>query len=262
MLRFRTVEDEKRYLALVTEVYLRLGTSGISPKVVSEILRNIAKIETFAFYEGIRQGVAAGVLKLVQGEPTALDLHRALYGSVDTPLSAKEKEHVLTDLDLHKVFENTPAEFAPLTLQEAIQTYGPTLEPAIGSDRGKIEIAKDFDAPLRLEEDHDSLFENLDIDLKQFIESTEISNDSIESPEFLDRIRDELKTMLDSGWQPKDYPDVIVALQRVMQTDAVILDLQLGSKQGRTILEQVGLFGLPLIPMDGSEVDIRFVEHP
>ena len=265
MLRFRTVEDEKRYLALMTEVYLRLGTSGISPIVVSEILRNIAKIEAFAFYEGVRQGVVAGVVneRLDVNEPSALDLHRALYGSADTPLTIKEQEHARSaDLDdLVKVFSDQPAEFAPLTLQEAIQKYGANLEPSlpqsVGVDRGQIRISEDFDRPMKLVDDDEDILKQLENMANEWD-----TDQSTESPESLDDIRDELKRLLAGGWMPKDYPEVVLMLHRVLHRDAVFIDLQLGSAVGRNVLAQVGLLNLPFTPMDGSDVDIKFVEAP
>lgn len=248
MLKFRTVEDEKRYMALVTEVYLRLGSSGIPPMVVSEILRNLAKIETFAFTEGVRQGVIAGVLRLE--ETSAQNMHFAVYGRAETPLSRCE-EQWKNNL---QIFDVAPMRFAPLTLHEAMEMYGPGLEPAALIE---CKSEKVLDVPTVDDEELQELRKMFEQ------EHSKLKEDQQAAPDTIDRMRDELKRMLDSGWRPKDYPEIVLALHVSMQMDPVFVDLQLGSEMGRTILMQVGLFDLPLVPkFDGADLDVKFLENP
>ena len=264
MLRFRTVQDEKRYLTLMTEVYLRLGQSGISPTVVSEILRNLGKIEAFVFHEGVRQGVIAGILQQAESaDPSAQDLHFSLYGSAETPLTRCEESYRTE----HKIFDETPVRFAPLTLQEAIQEYGTDLQPAAlrSADIDEAftpEVDKEIEDMFNGDDDaRDHVLELSGVSLEELEKmlAPKEQDETHQAPESLDRMRDELQRLLKSGWKPKDYPEVVLALQASMHADAVFIDLQLGSEQGRAVLAQVGLMQLPLIPMDDG-AEIKFLE--
>jgi len=91
-MRFRVGEDERRYGALRIEAYLRL--LPLPAATVSEILRNWSKIEAILFWEGVKQGLAIGTLRamdgrapheqLLHGASTAVAAHAAVYGEADT----------------------------------------------------------------------------------------------------------------------------------------------------------------------------------
>lgn len=128
MIRFRLVEDERRYIALRTELFLRLSQANAPVAVVADVLRNLGKIESFAYSEGIRQGaVAATVAPAIK---SALDLHHDVYGHADTPLREVEKK--LGNTGTFGIFEELPLEFAPLTLGEAKKFYAEKQAAEVG----------------------------------------------------------------------------------------------------------------------------------
>jgi len=139
MIPFRTVEDESRYVALTTEIYLRLAATlgRHDPVAVSEILRNLAKLEAMAYSEGIRQGVAAEAIRAASPAVpgTAMEIHRAIYADADTPLCRVEESGIA-----HPALEPAPMTFQPLTLEEARAQY-----PAVGRYRER--PAVNADAP-------------------------------------------------------------------------------------------------------------------
>lgn len=127
MIRFRHADDEKLYLALRTEIYLRVA--ALPPKTVSEIMRNFGKLEAILHTEGLRQGLAIGEIAALLGpdgpsvlpEKPALEAHAAFYGLADTPLKLVEQA-TLKEIDFEGSprpwLDDKPIQFPPQTLAE------------------------------------------------------------------------------------------------------------------------------------------------
>jgi hypothetical protein len=290
LIRFRLVEDERRYIALRTELYLRLSQAGAPVAVVADVLRNLGKIESFAYSEGIRQGAVAAMV--APAGKAALDLHYEVYGHADTPLREVEKKLGCTGT--LGVFEEMPLEFAPLTLGEAKKYYTEKQAVEVGVLAAEVEgllaagekVRADLRREMKLdvlddEEIHtryDAAFDAAHDDLPPFPEdqdrrgdaaaddlffdATERPADAVEatpralddsnehlrevsSPDLLDRIRDELLAAQEGGEVFKTWEDLIMHLHLFFGIDAGALDLQLSTHEGRTVLQQAGLFGFP-----------------
>lgn len=276
MIRFRLIEDERRYLLLRAELYLRLSQSGVDAAVLSDVLRNLGKIESFAYAEGIRQGAVAhaGSDEQTVGF-SALDLHHAVYGHADTPLREIEKKRWGSDATAG-VFEELPLEFAPLTLTEAKRLYAAKEEKQAKVDvsalladgeRVRAEIRREFvldDAPLPDDADRrngaedDLLFDIIDV---RRPEGDDMANEhlyEVSSPDFLDRVRDELLAAQEGGATFKQWEDLIYHLHIALGIDAGALDLQLSTHEGRAILDQAGFFNFP--PASESFDMARFLD--
>lgn len=256
MIRFRLIDDERRYLILRTELYLRLSQSGADVSVLSDVLRNLGKIESFVYAEGIRQGAVAATV--CDEELAALDLHHEVYGRADTPLRAVEKARWGQD-ETSGVFEEVPMEFAPLTLTEAKRLYA-----------GKPTTAAELQTPVRnlpITEPPPPEAEG-DEELLASIEGHRPESDrdanehlyEVSSPDFLDRVRDELSAVQSSGMKFSDWSDLIYHLHMVLGIDAGALDLQLSTHEGRAVLDQAGFFDFP---PPGESFDMaRFLDAP
>ena len=261
MIRFRSSEDERRYLLLHGEMCRRITSAGLSDATACQILRNLGKIEMMLFLEGIRQGLAAGALgheavKANEGaqevaapspmpDPFAFkayQLHAMVYGSADTPLRAVEKEwldrlglpenHLATSW-----LDDKPMRFAPMTVAEAMGE--PTAPPPvvkIHADRAPVPLALPAD-------DASGGWDRTNADGLDD-QPFEVDRERPESPIFLDQVRDRLQVMTASGWKPVTWPELILRLHQEMSVDAAFLDLQLSTDFGRTVLDQCGLAGI------------------
>jgi hypothetical protein len=270
-MRFRVGEDERRYGALRIEAYLRL--LPLPAATVSEILRNWSKIEAILFWEGVKQGLAIGTLRamdgrapheqLLHGASTAVAAHAAVYGEADTPLAAVETKHLraifadapeaIAAAALHPWLSAKPVEFAPQTLAEFTKRYG--VDAVIGAAVAPVLQAPPV-APAPVvapeadgnDEDPDdrAMMERLQALIDQEDETAAERGEDRppESPAFLDRVRDELLSQVSQGWKPSGWPELIMRLHLSMQVDASYLDLQLSSDSGRAVLAQAGLFNV------------------
>jgi len=270
-MRFRVGEDERRYGALRIEAYLRL--LPLPAATVSEILRNWSKIEAILFWEGVKQGLAIGTLRamdgrapheqLLHGASTAVAAHAAVYGEADTPLAAVETKHLqalfasapeaIAAAALHPWLSAKPVEFAPQTLAEFTKRYG--ADAVIGAAVAPVLQAPPVaPAPVVAPEadgDHEdpddrAMTERLQALIDQEDETAAERGEDRppESPAFLDRVRDELLSQVSQGWKPSGWADLIMRLHLSMQVDASYLDLQLSSDSGRAVLAQAGLFNV------------------
>ena len=253
MIRFRLVEDERRYLALRAELYLRLSQSGADMRVVADVLRNLGKIESFAYSEGIRQGAVAHACATSRPR-SALELHRDFYGSADTPL--RETERRKRPDGEGGIFEEYPLEFAPLTLGEAKKHYRQSdpldaaLPDAPSAPRSAASATRTDERP-----DHFSVNTgdpDLDAELADALAPRRPVSDptvnehlyAAPSPDFIDRLRDALLAARSSGAGFADWSEMVLHLQRFTGCDAGAIDLQLSTEEGRTALAQAGYFDL------------------
>lgn len=277
-MRFRTVEDERRYGALRIEMYLRL--LHLPPHVAGEVLRNWSKIEALLYWEGVRQGLAIAALNGMDERPNpdrvlfaatnAVRCHAAVYGDADTPLCAVEAKHMaaifadapLTKAaaELHPWLSTAPVEFAPQTLAEVSRRHvgnpqaGDEAPPVLGATAPQVApppLTGGFIPQSVLDEDLMRLMAQEDLAAEE-----RDDDQPPQSPDFLDRVRDELRDQLGHGWKPSGWPDLIMRLHMAMHVDASYLDLQLSSDNGRAVLAQVGLFdifpGLGVMVNDGG----------
>ena len=76
------------------------------------------------------------------------------------------------------------------------------------------------------------------------------------SPDFLDRVREELSAAEKSGIEFPKWEDLIFHLHRTLGIDAGALDLQLSTHEGRAVLDQAGFFDFPPPMFDMA----RFIE--
>lgn len=239
MIRFRTAEDEARYVALRTEMWLRL-VNGMKhdPVALQEVLRNYGKLESFIHYEGVAQGVHAAVLTECDGTDP-FGAHRDAYGMSDTPLSAKEKG----------LFPTTPLEFAPTTLAEAraALAVAPVAVAPVEVAAPEPELSVD---PAALEEEPEYDEELKDI-IARFASRSE-ENEPLTSPDLLDRIRSELMGSKFDSWD-----EMIMALHIRMHMDAATLDMQLMTQEGLAVLDQCNIFVRPGLTFNPTAIEFK-----
>jgi hypothetical protein len=258
--RFRRLEDEQRYLALRTELYLRVAEAlREQPLLCQEILRNLGKIEHVAFYEGVEQGAVASFFALELDEDfaslSAADMHRQIYAHHDTPLTEAERSPWTAMADqlrlvCPQLLVAPRAEYVPMTLQEV---EGTAVAPAPVRDRARIApatirrslIADDLaDTMIEAAEDDDVLaLDNLLASLPSSPEP-----DLSASPQLLDRIRDALVTRARNGWKPTQWSEVVLAAMQDTSIPAYTVDAQLATPEGVTVLRQAGMLDLEPSP--------------
>ena len=279
-MRFRVERDERLYGALRTELYLRCAQ--LPPVVMSEVLRNFAKLEGLIFWEGVKQGLAIAALDRMDDAPvenrvvpvvsgaSAARAHALVYGAADTPLSVVETKTIeaLHEEPLmreaaacHPWLSAEASEFAPQTLADAERMYGRGLAPgapakmvsAVSLQTREVQgympasavpLGKPISDELPEEEVRAELDDRELDDLLANADAAIEDDATPESPAFLDRVRDELRRLTAAGWKPTSWAQMIMHLHLSMQVDASYLDLQLASEGGRTVLSQVGLFDI------------------
>lgn len=284
MIRFRFLKDERRYVRLVSELY-RDVAANLPPRLVSRVMRNLAKVEQMVFLEGVRQGLAiaeiSNLSEQVRGPITVrgnkpFQAHALVYGSSDTPLSDTEQqwlrklgadEHHGADAWL----ESHPMRFAPQTLEEALEDEPQASQPApeaqeAEADSGPSWAAEDVEGvrPLtdadvsRLIHGDSSDAETLEDEPEpEPVPQSEEALPDAESPAFLDRVRDKIQILQRSGQTFGSWQELILALHTHMATDAAFLDLQLGTDMGRAVLDQCGLYNL----QPGPAIDLSDVHR-
>lgn len=257
MIRFRFREDEKRYYTLLSEVY-RLLASQLPPDQVSVAVRNLGKLQDLLMLEGVRQGVAAAAISNTSKERDgtslehlmAFQLHAHVYGSQDTPLHDVEREW-LDKLGVPEALHGSPwldpkpMRFAPDTEQAFLHELQQQGVRPVRFTRG--ESPRPFD-------DLDP--EDVDLDAIERLLGEEESGETQEQPQLLDRIRDVLQGMASTGVRPRDWQDLVLRLHLQMHVDAAIIDIQLGTQMGRTVLAQAGFFDLQPGPFGTNLVAI------
>jgi len=275
-MRFRLGEDERLYETLRAEIYLRLLPS-LPKTTLSEVMRNMQKLEAMSYGEGIKQGMAVAALSAAN--MPAIAQHASFYGDAATPLARVEEAAMPPVMsEAHPWVRAERVQFPPQTLAEAIAAYGPTLDPSkplAGVPTRNIRIP----APVEAQEAQDDLdlpeepTTGSMVDVQQlFAMNDEIAaeeaaaiergEDRAQSPDLLDRIRTQIKADMRDGWDPKTWPELILRLMVSMQMDAAAIDLQLGGEQGRAVLDQCGLHNINpgagvVVDGDGNFVGVR-----
>lgn len=278
MIRFRHQDDERRYLALRSEVYLRVA-QHLPPALVSEVMRNLGKLEQLLHLEGVRQGLAVAALSMAAEDAgeggvqqlKAFQAHAFMYGSQDTPLTDVENERLSRwecDLDasgLGAWLDQKAMRYAPQTLSE---WEGEQRAPMPGAHLFPKQLLDREGEPLTEDpyEDDDELFraiEDAEDEVPEWMMSMvetdadsalDDANDRQERPDDLDRLRTQIQGMRADGWEPKSWQQLIMDLHVALQTDAGFLDIQLSTQMGLTVLAQCGIHlhpgeGLHLVTM-------------
>lgn len=254
MIRFRFVEDEKRFLRLLSEIYRQCATH-LPPATLSSILRNFGKLQDLLMLEGVRQGVAVAELGLLIDESStpfstpvrelkAFPAHAAVYGSSDTPLHSVELEWFLK-LGVPPEAQGAwldakPMRFAPETEFEAIVAMRQppsSSPPRANSD----DLFPGDDGNLFIQD-------LLGLVARQGVPESGAQNvpaeEPVEYPATLDQIRDALKTRIGGGWQPTSWTDLVMGLHLALSMDAGFIDLTLSTPMGQTVLAQCGIHDL------------------
>lgn len=254
MIRFRHPADEAKYNKLRGAIYRRIASS-LPASAVSEVLANFSKLELLLHLEGLRQGLAiAAVTERCELGPTraskAYQAHALVYGSSES-LSDEEKgwlDRAEADGTGDPWLDDAPIRFGGTV------TAGAGDEPTPSSDSTPKE-------PARVVDDDGTVYmERLPDNVLQALEGAE---QAPTSPSFLDRVRTEVQGLVGSGKKFADWADLIMSLHMTMAVDAAYLDLQLASVEGRTVLDQCGLFELrPGAGIDLASLGIQMVVLP
>jgi hypothetical protein len=235
VIRFRHADDEKKYVLLRTEV--ARGLAGLPRPAAAAAMQAFAKLELLLQLEGVRQGMALASLSLRDpslGRVKAFQTHANLYGSSDTPLAAVEDEWLSRwghTSDGDPWLDPSPMRFAAQPV-------------SAGDDES---LSRAWAQPLVVPQTYElpHPFTKLpEKPLGRWIDPDGDREDDLrpESPSFLSNVRDSIRELLQAGWKPKDWTDLIMKLHLHMQVDAAFLDLQLSTEMGRTVIAQNGLF--------------------
>lgn len=260
MIRFRCREDERRFLALISEIY-RLVGANMPPEHARVVMRNLGKVQDLLLLEGVRQGVAAAAISNASiddegrsmSDLRAFQLHARVYGAHDTPLGDVEHEWVdrlgmPDEISSNPWLDQNPMEFAPDTEQAALAEEA--------SRRAKAEW-EEWE-PKRIDVGPNEL-PGEPFDMDAFLASNE---ESQESPEMLDRIRDCLLDMGKQGVRPRDWQDMVLRLHMQLHIDAGAIDMQLGTAMGRNVLAQTGFHDMSPGPFGTNLSEIQSIASP
>lgn len=243
---FRLMEDERRYFALRSEMYIRLCRSALPAQTIHDIMRTFGKLEDMMLYEGVRQGFAAAHLAPDTGTDDAdpLVAHFGLYQDASTPLTRCEDRFMVAGEDRHPFIGREPMRFAPLTLTEAAEQYGPDLTvnpPNIVAPVGPQEDSSPKAAPATTEsfdEFLDRLVAGANI---HPLEEIATQDTPPLRPDVVDRARD---VLLSHTSKPSTWQEMILLLMRELRMDAGFLDDLMSSPMGMTAISQAGLLHL------------------
>jgi hypothetical protein len=254
MIRFRTVQDERLYLALRAEMLLRISRH-LPPSLAADAFRNLGKIEALIHHEGQRQGFAAARIAEASGI-ASLPPNRVLfevYGGKDTPLVAAEESfieklpHEVSDaLLVHAWMDGEPMEFRPQTIKEAVAAYGDDMGVSAGSDEPVVaRPAKPAPVQPRDEPEDDDI-ELPGMGQSGLVPVGSVADDEIppDSPSFIDDVRGTVEKLQSAGWKPANWGDMVMKLHLETRIDAAFLDLQLSSDIGVAMLNQCGIYDL------------------
>jgi hypothetical protein len=141
-MHFRHVDDEILFGSLKAQLIQSL--QGAPPHMLTNVLRALGRIESIAFYEGVRQGaVARAIEDTLHVRRDGLDTrpiaqHARVYSGGFTPLTAAEERYVerlmkdeaatvWEEIGLHDDLVAEPLEMPPMTLAEALASPNSSL---------------------------------------------------------------------------------------------------------------------------------------
>jgi hypothetical protein len=272
-MHFRHQQDEIMFGKL--KAYLVQSMQGAPEHVLNNALRVLGRIESMAFYEGVRQGSVARALEdrlhpELDRHPIAQ--HARVYNAGFTPLAEAELAYIErfvvdkadADAFLPSCMEAEPLLVPPMTLSEALarpeQAFGlaappqptPSAPPAVSTP------GLDVLASL-IGDEHQMLAELIrNADSNGIIEFSAIESDgsslTAEQPSFIEKCRDVLQGRMGTGWNPGSWKDVVFAVRDDLKADPYMIDLSLSTDVGKNMLRSIGLFEIADSILDASQI--------
>lgn len=278
-MHFRHVDDEILFGRLKAQLIESMR--GVPTHVLTNVLRVLGRIESVAFYEGVRQGVVARTIESVveagiyDGRPIAL--HAGVYNGAFTPLAPAEERYIreylgddaeqtivligLRDGELRA----EPLEMPPMTLAEALASPtsslaapAPPIAPAIAGDMPHVDdLLPPWLAGLV---GNDAMDGNAETIVHEVIRTDGSSTTSsfAEQPSFIEQCRDVLQTRMGTGWTPADWAAIVFAIRDDLRADPFAIDLNLSSDMGKAMLRSIGLFEIADAILDQQAIDAMF----
>jgi hypothetical protein len=280
-MHFRHQDDEIMFGRL--KAYLIQSMQGAPDHVLNNALRVLGRIESMAFYEGVRQGsVARAIEDKINPELDRRPIaqHARLYNGAFTPLVEAEKAYVsrfLVNQDFDEAWmddwiQAEPMLIPPMTLSEALarpeQAFG-----LAAMQQGSRSVAEEK-APAPA---HDGAFAGMDVlaslladenqqladimrqatanGLMDFsVAETDGSSFAAEQPGFIEQCRDSLQGRMSGGWRPDAWKDVVFAVRDDLKADPYMIDLSLSTDVGKNMLRSIGLFEIADSILDASQI--------
>lgn len=280
-MHFRHQEDEIMFGRL--KAYLIQSMQGAPDHVLNNTLRVLGRIESMAFYEGVRQGsVARAIEDKINPELDRRPIaqHARLYNAAFTPLADAEKAYIARfvvdqqDLEawMPDWMQAEPLLVPAMTLSEALarpeQAFG--LAPMQQGARS----AAQEKAPVP---DQDGAFAGMEVlaslvadenqqladimrqatanGLMDFsVVETDGSAFAAEQPAFIEQCRDSLQGRMGTGWKADSWKDVVFAVRDDLKADPYMIDLSLSTDVGKNMLRSIGLFEIADSIVDASQI--------
>lgn len=252
-MHFRNTRDEVSFGRLKAELVAAIGHRNV--RDVNNILRLVGRIESMAFWEGVRQGfVASSLTSLLEEKPVThpFKAHSSVYCASFTPLSSAEEKYIkekagetrfeaLVDaFGLRGDLAPEPMEVPPMTLDDLPP------EP-LSSDEIKAIIDLNREESIEREALEMVSGQPEAISLIRTDGSVETTTTQqthlppIDSPSFVEVCRDAIQSRLASGWSPGSWSELVLELSVNIQYDPAFLDIALSSDLGRSMLDSIGL---------------------
>ena len=275
-MHFRNQQDEIMFGRL--KAYLIQSMQGAPDHVLNNALRVLGRIESMAFYEGVRQGsVARAIEDRINPELDRRPIaqHARVYNGGFTPLVEAEKAYVsrfLVDQDFDAAWMEEdwlaaePMLVPAMTLNEALarpeQAFGLAAaqpQPPAGRRMPDPEApAHGLDVLTSLLNDEnqqlaDLLAQATDNGIMEFsIAHTDGSSLQHEQPSFIEKCRDVLQTRMSGGWRADGWKDIVFAVRDDLRADPYAIDLALSTDVGKSMLRSIGLFEIADAILDAS----------
>lgn len=276
-MHFRHQEDEINFGRL--KAYLIESMQGAPSHVLNNALRVLGRIESMAFYEGVRQGsVARAIEDRINPELDRRPIaqHARVYNGGFTPLVEAEKAYVsrfLVDQNFDEAWmddwlQAEPMLIPPMTLSEALarpeQAFGlAAAQPQPPASKRMPEP----EAPghgldvltALLSDEHQQLADIMaqatDNGIMEFsVAHTDGSSLQHEQPSFIEKCRDVLQGRMSGGWKPDSWKDIIFAVRDDLRADPYATDLALSTDVGKSMLRSIGLFEIADAILDASMI--------
>lgn len=276
-MHFRHQDDEIMFGRL--KAYLIQSMQGAPDHVLNNALRVLGRIESMAFYEGVRQGsVARAIEDKINPELDRRPIaqHARLYNGGFTPLVEAEKVYVsrfLVDQDFDDAWMDDwlkaePMLVPPMTLSEALarpeQAFGLASaqpQPAMRAQVTASEVpANGLDGLTSLLRDENQQLADLltratENGIMEFsVAHTDGAPLQAEQPSFIEACRDCLQGRMGTGWKADSWKDVVFAVRDDLKADPYMIDLSLSTDVGKNMLRSIGLFEIADSIMDASQI--------
>lgn len=277
-MHFRHQDDEIMFGRL--KAYLIQSMQGAPSHVLNNALRVLGRIESMAFYEGVRQGsIARAIEDRINPELDRRPIaqHARVYNGGFTPLVEAEKSYVsrfLVDQDLDIAWMEEgwlaaePMLVPAMTLSEALarpeQAFGiaapqPSSPARVEQPHAEAPVhGLDVLASLLGDENQqlaDLLARATDNGIMEFsIAHTDGSSLQNEQPSFIEKCRDVLQARMGGGWRADSWKDVIFAIRDDLRADPYATDLALSTDVGKSMLRSIGLFEIADAIIDASAI--------